>query len=269
MKSSGIAAQAELAAAFEIFAAAAKQHFGGDLAGKLVASCGISGPIGLAPLGAAMNGAAALGIDGDAEQIKSLVKTGYCDVMVNDLDEALRLLKNAVRKCEPVAVGLVANYRDLIPAMARRGIVPDLLIGAALDFEGVNPLQKLGTIGIAWNVNATAQGDAGVTKSAAAGYLRPLLQEGRAPIAIVASSGEPRDIRRMDALLLDLFPANKNLQRWIQSVSKRLRFDGPPARVCWLAPDERSQLTAALDALVARGELKAPATLHDCDVNTR
>ena len=82
---------------------------------------------GAQPLAATLNGAAFLGIDVDPERIKRRVKTGYCDVMVNDLDEALRILKNAVRKREATSVGLVGNCADVIPELARRGVVPDLL----------------------------------------------------------------------------------------------------------------------------------------------
>src|SRR5262252_2594110 len=82
---------------------------------------------GAQPLAATLNGAAFLGIDVDPERIKRRVKTGYCDVMVNNLDEALRILKNAVRTREATSVGLVGNCADVIPELARRGIVPDLL----------------------------------------------------------------------------------------------------------------------------------------------
>ncbi len=82
---------------------------------------------GAQPLAATMNGAAFLGIDVDPERIKRRVKTGYCDVMVTNLDEALRILKNAVRKHEAVSVGLVGNCADIIPELARRGVVPDVL----------------------------------------------------------------------------------------------------------------------------------------------
>ena len=122
-----IRAQIALSSTYEIFAAAGRAHFGSDLAGKLVASGGMGATGGVQPLAATMNGAAFLGIDAEAEQIKRVVKSGYCDVMVNDLDEALRILKNAVRKREPASVGLVGNCADVIPAMARRGVVPDLL----------------------------------------------------------------------------------------------------------------------------------------------
>src|SRR4029077_6142462 len=92
-----------------------------------VASGGMGGMGGAQPLAATLNGAAFLGIEVDPERIKRRVKTGYCDVMVNDLDEALRILKNAVRKREAVSVGLIGNCADVVPEMARRGVVPDLL----------------------------------------------------------------------------------------------------------------------------------------------
>src|ERR1700690_3854569 len=122
-----IGTQGILQGTYETFAAAGRKHFGGDLAGKLVASGGMGGMGGAQPLAATLNGAAFLGIDVDPERIKRRVKTGYCDVLVNDLDEALRILKNAVRKGEATSVGLVGNCADLIPELAKRGVVPDLL----------------------------------------------------------------------------------------------------------------------------------------------
>ena len=74
-----------------------------------------------------MTGAAFLGIDVDPERIKKRLKTGYCDFMVTTLDEALRILKNAIRKKENVSVGLVGNCADVIPELAERGVVPDIL----------------------------------------------------------------------------------------------------------------------------------------------
>ncbi|HKN60823.1 MAG TPA: urocanate hydratase [Candidatus Acidoferrales bacterium] len=122
-----IGTQGILQGTYETFAAAGRKHFGGDLAGKLIASGGMGGMGGAQPLAATLNGAAFLGIDVDPERIKRRVKSGYCDVMVNDLDEALRILKNAVRKHEAVSVGLVGNCADIVPELARRGVVPDLL----------------------------------------------------------------------------------------------------------------------------------------------
>src|SRR6202140_262728 len=122
-----IGTQGILQGTFETFASVAKKHFAGDLAGKLVVTGGMGGMGGAQPLAATMNGAAFLGIDVDPERIKRRVKTGYCDVMVTNLDEALRILKNAVRKREAASVGLIGNCADVIPELARRGVVPDVL----------------------------------------------------------------------------------------------------------------------------------------------
>ena len=122
-----IGTQGILQGTYETFAAAARQHFDGTLAGKLVVTGGMGGMGGAQPLAATMNGAAFLGIDVDPERIKKRLKTGYCDVMVTSLDEALRILKNAVRKGEATSVGLVGNCADVIPELAKRGVVPDLL----------------------------------------------------------------------------------------------------------------------------------------------
>lgn len=112
---------------YEIFAAAARKHFGGDLAGKLVVTAGMGRMGGVQPLAAAMNGAAVLCIEVDPERIKEWMKAGFCDVMVNSLEEALRILKNAVRKGETASVGLAGNCSEILPELASRGVVPDIL----------------------------------------------------------------------------------------------------------------------------------------------
>src|SRR5437016_9132950 len=122
-----IGSQGIVQGTFETFAAAGEKHFAGDLAGKLIVSGGMGGMGGAQPLAATMNGAAFLGIDVDPERIKKRLKTGYCDFMVNTLDEALRILKNAIRKKEAVSVGLVGNCADIIPELAERGVLPDIL----------------------------------------------------------------------------------------------------------------------------------------------
>src|SRR5438270_7728021 len=99
-----IGSQGIVQGTFETFAAAGEKHFGGSLQGKLIVSGGMGGMGGAQPLAATMAGGSFLGIGVDAERIKKRLKTGYCDFMVNTLDEALRILKNAVRKKENVSV---------------------------------------------------------------------------------------------------------------------------------------------------------------------
>jgi urocanate hydratase len=122
-----IGSQGIIQGTFETFAAAAEKHFGGALTGKLIVSGGMGGMGGAQPLAATMAGASFLGIEADPERIKKRLKTGYCDFMVNSLDEALRILKNALRKGENISVGLVGNCAEVIPELVARGVVPDLL----------------------------------------------------------------------------------------------------------------------------------------------
>jgi urocanate hydratase len=301
-----IGTQGILQGTYETFAAAARKHFGGDLSGKLVISGGLGGMGGAQPLAATLNGGAFLGIDVDPERIKRRVKSGYCDVMVNDLDESLRILKNAVRKREPASVGLVGNCADLIPALARRGVVPDLLTDQtsahdplngyipqglnvaasaelrerdpdeyrrrALDsiaahVRGMLELQKLGAVTFDYGNNIrTIAFEQGVKNAYdfpgfVPAYIRPLFCEGRGPFRWVALSGEASDIYRTDQLVLEMFPQNEMLTRWIRLAQKRVRFQGLPARICWLGYGERAKFGLAINDLVARGELKAPMVI--------
>ena len=130
-----VGTQGALQATYETLRAAAARHFAGDLAGRLVVSAGMGSLGGAQPLAATWNGAAFLGIDADPARIKRRVKSGYCDVMVSSLDEALRILKNAVRERAARSVGLVGNAADVIPELARRGVVPDLLTDRTAEYD--------------------------------------------------------------------------------------------------------------------------------------
>ncbi|HEY2525102.1 MAG TPA: urocanate hydratase [Candidatus Binataceae bacterium] len=122
-----IGSQGIVQGTFETFASLARRHFGGSLSGKLVVSGGMGGMGGAQPLAATMNGACFLGIDVDPARIQRRLDTGYCDRMSRDLDEALGLLRDAQSKGEALSVGLVGNCADVVPELARRGVVPDAL----------------------------------------------------------------------------------------------------------------------------------------------
>jgi urocanate hydratase len=122
-----IGSQGIVQGTFETFASLARRHFNGSLAGKLVVSGGMGGMGGAQPLAATMNGACFLGIDVDAARIQRRLETGYCDCLSRNLDEALGLLRAAQAKGDAMSVGLVANCADVLPELARRGIVPDVL----------------------------------------------------------------------------------------------------------------------------------------------
>jgi urocanate hydratase len=89
-------------------------------------------------------------------------------------------------------------------------------------------------------------------------YLRPSFSEGRWPLRCVALSGDPSDLRRTDDLVLELFPENAALGRWIRLAREHARSQGLPARSAWLGRQERILFGRRLNDLVAKGELKAP-----------
>ena len=92
-------------------------------------------------------------------------------------------------------------------------------------------------------------------------YLRPLFCEGKGPFRWAALSGDPEDIARTDQAVLDLFPENDALRRWITKAQDRVAFQGLPARICWLGYGERDKAGLAFNDLVASGEVRAPIVI--------
>jgi urocanate hydratase len=92
-------------------------------------------------------------------------------------------------------------------------------------------------------------------------YIRPLFCEGKGPFRWAALSGDPKDIARTDRAVLELFPENESLARWIKMAQEKVHFQGLPARICWLGYGERDKAGVAFNDLVARGEISAPVVI--------
>ncbi|HEX9933779.1 MAG TPA: urocanate hydratase, partial [bacterium] len=92
-------------------------------------------------------------------------------------------------------------------------------------------------------------------------YIRPLFCEGRGPFRWAALSGDAADIRRLDELVLNMFPGNAPLLRWIRLAGEKIPHLGLPARVCWLGYGERAEFGLAMNALVRKGEIQAPVVI--------
>jgi urocanate hydratase len=92
-------------------------------------------------------------------------------------------------------------------------------------------------------------------------YIRPLFCEGKGPFRWVALSGDPNDIAVTDQVILDLFPENEGLKRWMQMASEKIAFQGLPARICWLGQGEREKAGLAFNELVRTGKVKAPIVI--------
>ncbi|MFZ1606437.1 MAG: urocanate hydratase, partial [Rhodoferax sp.] len=92
-------------------------------------------------------------------------------------------------------------------------------------------------------------------------YVRPLFCRGRGPFRWVALSGDPEDIRKTDAKMKELFPADAHLHRWLDMAGERIAFQGLPARICWIGLGERHRAGLAFNEMVRSGELKAPIVI--------
>ena len=301
-----IGTQGILQGTYETFAAAGNQHFGGSLSGRLVLTGGLGGMGGAQPLAATMNGAVFLGVEVDPGRIERRLETRYLDRSTEDLDEALELVQAARDAGEALSVGLLGNCADVIPEIARRGIVPDLVtdqtsahdtlngyvprglsleeaselrerdpetyVERAMDsiathVRGMLELQRQGSVVFDYGNNIRARArDAGVENAFdfpgfVQAYVRPLFCQGKGPFRWAALSGEPSDIHRTDELVLELFPEDKPLARWIRLASERVAFQGLPSRICWLGQGERAKFGLAINELVASGEVTAPVVI--------
>ncbi|SCW85056.1 urocanate hydratase [Paenibacillus tianmuensis] len=122
-----IGTQGILQGTYETFAEAARQHANGTLRGTLTLTAGLGGMGGAQPLAVTMNEGVVIGVDVDATRIQRRIDTRYCDVMVRDLDEALKLAREAQEQGRPLSIGLIGNAAEIFPEFVRRGIVPDFV----------------------------------------------------------------------------------------------------------------------------------------------
>jgi urocanate hydratase len=168
--------------------------------------------------------------------------------------------------------GYVPHGISLDEALALRAKDPDEYVkrsmrSMAVHVEAMLALQKKGAVTFDYGNNIRAQAKAAGVANAfdipgfVPEYIRPLFCEGCGPFRWVALSGEPEDVARTDQLALELFPKNETLTRWLKLAKERIRFQGLPARICWLRYGERAEFGTAMNDLVTRGELKAPVVI--------
>ena len=301
-----IGTQGILQGTYETFAAAAEKHFQSDLKGKLVVSAGLGGMGGAQPLAVTMNDGVFLGIEIDPSRIERRIKDGYCNILVENLDTALDLAMLAKRNKEPISIGLVGNAADIIPELARRGVVPDLLTdqtsahdtlngyvprGISLEqarelrktnpkeyikravesivahVQGMLDLQKMGAHTFDYGNNIRQEAKMGGLANAfdfpgfVPAYIRPLFCQGKGPFRWAALSGDPKDIYTTDEALKKKFRKNKKLVKWIKMAQEQVKFQGLPARICWLGQGERAEAGEIFNKLVRQGKVAAPIVI--------
>lgn len=301
-----IGTQGILQGTYETFASAARKHFGGTLKGKLVLSAGLGGMGGAQPLAVTMNEGVFLGVEVDSARIKRRLETGYLDVMVDNLDDAIIMALSAKEKGIPKSIGLIGNAAEVHPEILKRGIVPDLVtdqtsahdalngyipsgltLEQAIELRKKDPkeyirrsidsmvihvkamleFQKKGAVVFDYGNNIRAQVfEAGVKDAFnfpgfVPAFIRPLFCEGKGPFRWVALSGDPEDIFKTDEAVIKEFPENISLTRWIKMAREKVKFQGLPARICWLGYGERAIIGKIFNDMVAKGELKAPIVI--------
>ncbi len=133
-----IGTQGILQGTYETFAAAAAKHFGGSLRGRIALSAGLGGMGGAQPLAVTLNGGVFLGVEVDPARIEKRVKTGYCEIMTRNLDEALDLAQQAKRQGIPRSIGLVGNAAEVHPELLKRGFRPDLMTDQTSAHDALN-----------------------------------------------------------------------------------------------------------------------------------
>ncbi|MEK0431696.1 MAG: urocanate hydratase [Gemmatimonadota bacterium] len=168
--------------------------------------------------------------------------------------------------------GYVPHGMALADAAALRASDPAAYVrrataSAVVHVRAMRTMQERGAIAFDYGNNIrTVALDAGVTDAFAIPgfvpeYVRPLFAEGKGPFRWAALSGDPKDIARTDELVLEMFPEDEHLRRWITMARERIHFQGLPARICWLGQGARARFGIALNELVARGEVSAPIAI--------
>jgi urocanate hydratase len=302
-----IGTQGILQGTYETFAAVARQHFGGSLAGRLCVTAGLGGMGGAQPLAITMNGGICLAAEAEEWRIRRRLETRYLDDLAPSLDEGIDRALQAREAGEALSIGVCCNAVELLARLIERGTPVDVLTdqtSAHDELRGYFPeslsveeaarlresdpeqyiarsldtmarqvrlmleLQRRGSVVFDYgnNLRGQAQDRRGVADAFdfpgfVPAYIRPLFCEGKGPFRWVALSGDPADIYETDRLILELFPEDEALARWIRMAQERVAFQGLPARICWLGQGARAKAGLAFNELVRSGRVKAPIVI--------
>ncbi len=213
--------------------------------------------------GAARRGEAlSVGLVGNcAEVLPELVRRGFTPDLLTDQTSAHDPLNGYIPARIPLSEA--AELRKSNPDEYLRRSMESIAIHVRAMLE----LQSRGAVTFDYGNNIRGQAlKAGVENALdfpgfVPAYIRPLFCEGRGPFRWVALSGDPADIAVTDDLVLDMFSGNEGLCRWIRMAREKIRFQGLPARICWLGYGERAAFGLRLNELVAGGKLRAPIVM--------
>ncbi|MBI2711679.1 MAG: urocanate hydratase [Bdellovibrio sp.] len=301
-----IGSQGIVQGTYETFAEAGRQHFKGDLAGRVVLTAGLGGMGGAQPLAASMAGAVSLNVEIDPTRIQRRLETRYLDEVASSLEDALERVSAAKKAKRATSIGLLGNAAEILWQLLEKGFKPDLVtdqtsahdelngyipVGHTLEsashlrkndpekyvqqslssmarhVEAMLKFKENGSHVFDYGNNIRAQAVRGGLKRAfefpgfVPAYIRPQFCEGRGPFRWAALSGDPKDIQTTDRALLELFPEDKGMARWLHMAEERIQFQGLPARICWLGYGQREKAGLLFNRLVREGRVKAPLVI--------
>ncbi len=206
--------------------------------------------------------ALSVGVLGNAAEVfPELVRRGLPIDAVTDQTSAHDALNGYL------PVGVTAEEAPTLRARDAAAYVKRSRASMAQHCAAMVELQRRGAVVFDYGNNLRAEAKEGGLADAFAypgfvpAYIRPLFAAGKGPFRWAALSGDPRDILKTDARVLELFPDNAGLARWIRLAQKHVPFQGLPARICWLGYGERHLAGLAFNEMVARGELAAPIAI--------
>jgi urocanate hydratase len=300
-----IGTQGILQGTYETLGSLANQRGWSSLKGKFVLTAGLGGMGGAQPLAITLNEGVGLIIEVDPAHAKRRLETGYVDLVVDTLEEAMTLVEEYQKKKLPKSIGLIGNAADIYPELAMRGVVPDVVtdqtpahdvlmyVPSGMELKQADQLRssdpdeyhRRSMKSMARHVQAMLEFkhhgsevfdygnnlrqrayDEGVKDAFefpgfVPAYIRPLFCEGKGPFRWVALSGDPEDIYRTDEAIMELFPHNAHLHRWLKMAREKVQFQGLPARICWLGYGERARAGLLFNNMVAEGLVKAPIVI--------
>ncbi|WP_367885389.1 urocanate hydratase [Pseudogemmatithrix spongiicola] len=196
-----------------------------------------------------------------ADVLPRMVAQGIIPDVVTDQTSAHDMLNGYVPHGMSLAEAAALRTRDPQEYVKRS------TASAVVHVKAMRAMQDKGAIAFDYGNNIrTVALDAGVQDAFripgfVPEYIRPLFCEGKGPFRWAALSGDPQDIARTDDLVLEMFPNDAHLKRWITMARERIHFQGLPARICWLGQGDRARFGVALNDLVAKGELSAPIAI--------
>jgi urocanate hydratase len=267
-------------------------------------TAGLGGMGGAQPLAASMAGISCLAVEVDPDRIAKRLATHYVDERIDDLREALLVVRKGEGQARSVAI--CGNAAEIYPTLVEMGVIPDLVteqtaahdpltgyipvgltLGEAADLRAEDPegyvdrargsmaieveamlaMKKAGAEVFDYGNNLRAGAKEGGAENAfdiagfVPAYIRPLFCTGKGPFRWVALSGDPGDIAVTDRAVKRLMSHDADLVRWLALAAERVKFQGLPARICWLGYGDRAKVGLAFNDLVRTGQVKAPIVI--------